>query len=187
MGCLYSAEEEYCLNPESLDIILEKSNKTYRPADKESFAEEKNALYREKLNLMNENDLDSSVRETLKMFRAMGYRMAVASSSKNASYILQRIGLGGFFDTVADGNDITRSKPEPQVFELASARLGFGPEECLVVEDALSGIEAARAGGFDCVSIGSAAAGKADYVLEAFHELTDILGSCKVTLEEEEF
>ena len=86
-----------------------------------------------------------------------GYRQAVASSSRNTPLILQRVGLETWFDAVIDGNQITRSKPDPEVFLRAAQALGFPPARCLVVEDADAGVEAALRGGFPCAGIGPAA------------------------------
>lgn len=71
--------------------------------------------------------------------------------------ILGKLGLGESFDAISDGTNITRSKPDPEVFLKAAHYLGLQPETCLVVEDALAGIEAAVAGGFDSAGIGEAA------------------------------
>lgn len=71
--------------------------------------------------------------------------------------ILSKLGLEHYFDAVADGNDITLSKPDPEVFLLAAKRLHRAPEQCLVVEDAAAGVEAACRGGFDAFGIGTAA------------------------------
>ena len=81
----------------------------------------------------------------------------MASSSRNTPLILQRVGLDTWFDAVIDGNQITRSKPDPEVFLRAAQALGFPPARCLVVEDADAGVEAALRGGFPCAGIGSAA------------------------------
>ncbi len=140
----------------SLEIILEKSEKTYDETEKAAFAEEKNTLYRELLKQMSSTDLSESVKETLENFREAGMKLAVGSSSRNTPFILERIGLGTFFDAVADGNCITRSKPDPEVFLKAAEMIGLKPEECVVVEDAHAGVEAATAGGFDCAAIGDA-------------------------------
>ena len=81
----------------------------------------------------------------------------MASSSRNTPLILQRVGLDTWFDAVIDGNQITRSKPDPEVFLRAAQALGFPPARCLVVEDADAGVEAALRGGFPCAGIGPAA------------------------------
>ena len=140
----------------SLEIVLEKSNKTYSDAEKAQFAETKNVLYRELLGQMSEKDLSGEMRDTLNALRAKGLKLAIGSSSKNTPYILERIGLGDFFDAVSDGNNITRSKPDPEVFTKAAQMLGLEPSACLVVEDAHAGVEAAVNGGFDCAAMGDA-------------------------------
>ena len=141
---------------ESLEIILEKAERTYSKTEKAVFAEEKNTLYRELLKKMSADDLPENVKSTLDVLRKTGMKLAIGSSSKNTPFILERIGLGSYFDAVADGNCITRSKPDPEVFLKASDMIGLHPEECIVVEDAHAGVEAAAAGGFDCAAIGDA-------------------------------
>ncbi|MBR3106055.1 MAG: beta-phosphoglucomutase [Clostridia bacterium] len=140
----------------SLDIILEKSDKTYTDEEKAVFAEEKNNNYRTLLAQMSPADLPEDVKSTLLKLREQGVRLAIGSSSKNTPFILERIGLGDFFDAIADGNCITHSKPHPEVFLKAAEFIGLPPDVCLVVEDAHAGVEAAVAGGFDCAAIGDA-------------------------------
>ena len=141
---------------QSLEIILEKGDKTYTDEEKAAFAEEKNTLYRQLLGQMSAADLSDDVKTTLTALRGAGLRLAVGSSSKNTPFILERIGLGSFFDAVADGNCITHSKPHPEVFLKAAEMIELPPAACLVVEDAHAGVEAAVAGGFDCAAMGDA-------------------------------
>ena len=159
---------------DSLEIILEKGDKQYTDAEKAAFAEEKNDLYRQLLGRMSPADLSDGVRDTLNALRASGRRLAIGSSSKNTPFILERIGLGAFFDAVADGNCITHSKPHPEVFLKAAELLSLSPADCLVVEDAHAGVEAAVAGGFDCAAMGDAR----DDPRAACHlrEFADLLG-----------
>ena len=102
------------------------------------------------------NDLSDDVKETLETLHNTDLKLAIGSSSKNTPFILERIGLGSFFDAVADGNCITHSKPDPEVFLKAAEMIGECPRDCLVVEDAHAGVKAAVAGGFDCAAIGDA-------------------------------
>ena len=141
---------------ESLEIILEKAEQAYADAEKRAFAEEKNAMYRQLLANMSPADLTDEVRNTLHTLRNAGLKLAIGSSSKNTPFILERIGLSGFFDAVADGNMITYSKPHPEVFLKAADLIGIAPADCLVVEDAHAGVEAAVVGGFACAAIGDA-------------------------------
>lgn len=140
----------------SLNIILEKSDQTYTDEEKAALAEEKNTLYRELLGNMSTADLSDDVKITLEALRKTDLKLAIGSSSKNTPFILERIGLRNFFDAIADGNCITHSKPSPEVFLKAAEMISFPPQNCLVVEDAHAGVEAAIAGGFDCAAIGDA-------------------------------
>src|SRR5664280_3321707 len=90
--------------------------------------------YRVMLGELSPADLDPSVRETLDDLRGRGLKLAIGSSSKNAKYILQRIGLGDYFDAISDGTNISRSKPDPEVFLKAAEYLGIDPAKCVVVE-----------------------------------------------------
>ena len=156
----------------SLEIILEKADKTYTEEEKHAFAEEKNTLYRSLLGRMSAADLSDEVRATLDALRAQGLKLAIGSSSRNTPFILDRIGLGSYFDAVADGNCITRSKPDPEVFLKAASFIGLNPAVCLVVEDAHAGVQAAKAGGFDCAAMGDARDDAlADYHMMSFAEL----------------
>ena len=160
----------------SLEIILEKAKVTYTDEEKEAFAEEKNNLYKELLKQMTTDDLSEEVKKTLYELRNRGYKLAIGSSSKNTKQILKQIGLDNFFDVIADGTDITKSKPDPEVFLLAAKRLGYEPKECLVVEDAKAGIEAATKGGFASAGLGEAAeSNTVTYPIEKFGQLLEIL------------
>ena len=161
----------------SLEIILERSDKAWSEADKEAFCEEKNNAYRELLGNMSPADLTDEVKETLNELRRRGYLLAIGSSSRNTKFILERIGLPDFFDAIADGTDITHAKPDPEVFLIAARKLGMAPEDCAVVEDALAGIQAAKAGGMTALALHGDAenCGLEDYNLKSFGDLLNIL------------
>lgn len=118
----------------SLEIILEKSGRRYTEAEKAALAEEKNRTYQQLLARMTPGDLSDEVRDTLQALRHKGYPMAIGSSSKNTKFILERIGLSTWFDAIADGTDITHSKPNPEVFLVAASKLNISPSLCAVVE-----------------------------------------------------
>jgi beta-phosphoglucomutase len=141
---------------ESLEIVLERAPRTYTESEKVALAERKNAFFVALLAKLTPADLLPGVRETLTRLRRRGIKTAVASSSKNAPLILDRLALRPFFDALADGNDITHSKPDPEVFLLAARRLGLPPESCLVIEDAVAGVESARRAGMAVFGIGRA-------------------------------
>lgn len=158
---------------DSLEIILENSKKTYSKEEKNSFAEEKNNYYVDLLSEMNESDLAQEVLSSLNEIRAKGIIIAIGSSSRNAKIILKKIGLENYFDNVVDGNMISNSKPDPEVFLKAADAMGFEPSQCLVVEDAIAGVEAAIQGGFNCAGIGEASKDKR--VILSLNSFNDIL------------
>lgn len=160
---------------ESLEIILEKYDKPLTQEEKIAIAEEKNGVYKELLKNMTTEDSSAEVKETLNELRNRGIKLAIGSSSKNTQFILERIDLKGFFDAVSDGNNITNSKPDPEVFLKAAQFISEKPENCLVVEDAYAGVDAACAGGFDSAAIGDAASyKKAVYRMNSFKDLLSI-------------
>lgn len=161
---------------ESLEIILERYEGTpLIDEKKKELMEEKNNTYRELLQTMTAEDVSEEVRDTLKKLREAGYKLAVGSSSKNAKYILEKTELMDFFDAISDGTNITHSKPDPEVFVKAGEFLGIDAEQCVVVEDAYAGIDAAKAANMQAVGIGDASKyDKADYRISDFRELLQI-------------
>jgi beta-phosphoglucomutase len=160
----------------SLDIVLENYHGELSEAEKTELAEQKNEIYKKLLARMSPADLSVEVKSTLDELRRRGYQLAIGSSSKNAPFILRQIGLGEYFDAVSDGNNITRSKPDPEVFEKAAKMLWVGAGRCLVVEDAISGAEAAHRGGMKAACVGDAArAGAGDYNMRSVKDLLEIL------------
>ncbi len=160
----------------SLDIVLEKYHGELSEAEKEELADQKNEIYKKLLAQMSPADLSDEVKSTLDELRRRGYQLAIGSSSRNAPFILRQIGLGEYFDAVSDGNNITRSKPDPEVFEKAAKMLWVGARRCLVVEDAVSGAEAAHRGGMKAACVGDASrAGAGDYNMKTVKDLLEIL------------
>ncbi|MCF0142871.1 MAG: beta-phosphoglucomutase [Parasporobacterium sp.] len=162
---------------DSLNIILEQySGPALSEAEKEELANEKNENYRNLLNEMTPDDIEEGVKDTLEALKQMGYKLAIGSSSRNVPVILDRLGLNGYFNAISDGNNIARSKPDPEVFEKAARYLCLEPSECLVVEDALSGVEAAHAAGMKAACLGDASRmGAGDYNMASIPELLDIV------------
>lgn len=107
-----------------------------------------------------------------------GYRQALASSAplKNIGLILESVGIGGFFEAVVSGDEVVAGKPDPQIFLEAARRLGVAPEQCVVVEDALAGVSAAKAAGMGCVAVTTTnpaeKLGKAELVLDSLEQLS---------------
>lgn len=162
---------------ESLEIILERyTGPALTKEEKEDLASEKNEYYRIRLQAMKEDDCIPEVRETLGELRKMGLRLAIGSSSRNTPIILERLGMGHFFDAVSDGNNILHSKPDPEVFQKAAEMLWIEPARCLVVEDSVSGVQAGHAAGMEVACVGNASQRKAgDYNLSSFGEILDLM------------
>lgn len=157
---------------ESLEIILEQSPRAFSREEKEALAERKNNRYRTLLKSLTPDAVAPEVRETLSILKARGIKLAVGSSSKNTKLILSLTGLDHFFDAVSDGTNITRSKPDPEVFLKAADFIGLRPEDCAVVEDAVAGIDAAIAGGFTSIGIaGAAAYNKTEIKIYSFKDI----------------
>ena len=124
---------------------------------------------------MTSSAVSEEIRNTLDRLHGMGLKLAIGSSSKNAKFILEKVKLLEVFDAVSDGTNISRSKPDPEVFLKAAEYLGFAAEDCAVVEDAEAGIDAAKAAGMYAIGIGEAAKyKKTDCRIE---KLSDLLKS----------
>jgi beta-phosphoglucomutase len=167
---------------ESLDIILGWGGIVLSAGQKLELAERKNEWYKDLISHMQSNEILPGVPAFLDDLQRHDIRIALGSASKNAGAVIQSIGLKGRFETVVDGHQTTRSKPDPQVFQLAAQNIGLPPSACIVFEDADSGIEAALAGGFYAVGIGSPEIlGKAHMVIPGFDGITwsDVLNALK--------
>ncbi|MRH42104.1 beta-phosphoglucomutase [Aquibacillus halophilus] len=161
---------------ESLNIILENTEKQYSNLEKEQLAKRKNDYYRNSLSSLSDDDLLPGVRSVLDYLKNKGVRVAIGSSSKNTPMILKQVKLNNYFDAVSDGNDIVNSKPDPEVFLLAAKKLGIEPEKCLVIEDAMAGVEAAHRGRMKVAAIGDAAnSSQADYILGELEDLKKVI------------
>ena len=162
---------------DSLEIILERYHGiTLTREKKEELAAQKNNTYRELLKTMTPDDVASEVRHTLAALRERDIRLSVGSSSKNARFILERVDMLDAFDAISDGSNITKSKPDPEVFLKAAEFMGLEPIECAVVEDAHAGIDAAKAGNMLAIGIGDAGTyEKTDYRINDLSDLLEIL------------
>ncbi len=158
---------------ESLNIILENANKEYTKNEKIQLTEFKNEMYKNSLDNLSSEDILPGINELLDNLKKHNILIAIGSSSKNAKKILRKIQLENQFDAISDGTDITKSKPDPEVFLIAAQRLGLTPDECAVVEDAHSGILAAKAANMLAFATGDAKSSQdKDY---DFEQLTEII------------
>lgn len=139
---------------ESLEVVLEKSSQTYDEDQKIELAERKNRYYVESLSQLTKEAVLPGVLETLMMLRKNNIAIAVGSASKNTLIILERTGLKEYIDEISCGLDVTKSKPDPEVFIIAAKKLGMLNEECLVVEDSEAGIIAAQRAHMTSLGVG---------------------------------
>ncbi len=154
---------------ESLDIILSIGKVSLTEEQKISYATEKNTLYLELCQQMTPDDTLPGVRPFLEELKASSIRIGLGSASKNARVILERIDMLSYFETIVDGNRITKGKPDPEVFLIGANDLNADPAQCVVFEDAVAGIQAAKAAGMFAVGIGEASVlTEADIVVEGF-------------------
>ena len=140
---------------DSLEYILEQAGwEDADPAQKSRWLQAKNARYLELVEELTPHDAAEGAQDLLGHLREAGIKLALGSASQNATKVLSKIGMEGAFDSVVDGTRTTRSKPDPQVFEMAASDLGLEPKDCMVIEDAQAGIQAALAGGFWAIGLG---------------------------------
>ena len=148
---------------ESLMLILK--DRIYPEEKIVEMMTRKNNYYLEFIKEISPHDLLLGASELLAEIRAAGLKNALGSASKNAPEVLDRLGIRSLFDAISDGHSVERQKPAPDLFLHAARQLGFSASDCVVVEDAAAGIEAARAGGFRSVGLGpQERVGKADAI-----------------------
>jgi beta-phosphoglucomutase len=140
----------------SLEIILEIGKKELDEKQKLEYATLKNKWYVDYISKMTPDEILPGCLDFINELKSVGIKVAVGSASKNTPMILERVGILHLFDAVADGNNVQKAKPDPEVFLKAASLLGVKPDECIVFEDAAAGVQAALNAGMICVGIGSA-------------------------------
>lgn len=138
----------------SLERILAKGSKKYTEREKHILAEQKNEYYKQLIKGVTADDLLPGAYDALTTLREMGVKTALASASKNAPAILERLGICHLFDYVVDANHIVKGKPDPEIFLRAAKELKLEPESCIGVEDAVVGIQAIKAAAMYAIGIG---------------------------------
>jgi beta-phosphoglucomutase len=161
----------------SLDIILGLGNVEAAQEDKNKWLTEKNEDYLSYILHMKEDEILPDVVKVLQYLKDNGQKIALGSASKNARPILEKVGVLHFFDAIVDGNDVTNAKPDPEVFLRAAQMLGIEPDNSVVFEDAVAGIQAANAANMVSIGIGDAKTlAEAQYNFNDFTEIdTDFL------------
>ncbi|MBN8884646.1 MAG: beta-phosphoglucomutase [Rudaea sp.] len=140
----------------SLDIVLGDAAKNYTSTQKHELAERKNGYYRKAIESFSANDLLPGALDALKAARAAGLKIALASASRSAKELVERMGVAGLFDHIVDSATIARAKPDPEIFLRAAAALDVDPANCLGIEDAQAGVAAIKAAGMTALGIGDA-------------------------------
>lgn len=140
---------------ESLQILLEIGGVEADEAERLQMADVKNKEYVGYISRLEPSEMLPGAKEYLQQLRRKGVKIALGSASKNAAFILERLGIAEMFDAVIDGTKVSKAKPDPEVFLAASAALGLAPADCVVFEDAAAGVEAGKAAGCSVIGIGS--------------------------------
>jgi len=156
----------------SLEILLEIGNINLSEDKKRALLDEKNNEYLEYVNKMTPDEILPGVLTVLDFLDKKEVKFALGSASKNASLILEKVGLLDRFTALVDGNDVSKAKPDPEVFLIAASKLKKDPENCIVVEDAIAGIQAANKAKMLSVGIGSREVlNEANYVFKDMNEI----------------
>jgi len=159
----------------SLDLILNLAGKKITESEKEVYLVEKNEHYLSLISEMGKEEILPGMAEFLDYLKSKGIPFSLGSASKNAKLILKSLDLLDLFDAIVDGNDVSKAKPDPEVFLIAADKISVAPEHCVVIEDAIAGVEAANAAGMMSIGIGDREhLSHADYVLSSTSELTPI-------------
>ncbi len=159
----------------SLEIILSLAPRSlaFTQEAKEALAEQKNKRYIQSLSALSSHDILPGVEAFIRECEKHSLKTAIASSSRNAWTILRAINLSSLFDAIIDGNMVKNTKPDPEIFLTAASKLDTAPENCVVFEDASSGIQAAKAARMRCIGIGHASSLRsADLVIPNFIDFT---------------
>jgi beta-phosphoglucomutase len=138
----------------SLELILARTAKKYSSEEKLTLADRKNSDYQDLIRNMTPNDLLPGAQAALKSVREAGLKVGLASVSKNAFAVLDRLGISGEFDYVVDAAKISRSKPDPEIFLTAAKNLGVLPSACIGVEDSVAGLQSIKSSGMYAIGIG---------------------------------
>ena len=137
-----------------LEILLEIGNREATQEEFETWMVEKNVDYLKYIENMDASEILPDVPRVLEFLKENNIPIALGSASKNAQPILEKVGLLHYFDAIVDGNNVTKAKPNPEVFLLAAKQLNVLPEECVVFEDAVAGVQAANAAKMMSIGIG---------------------------------
>lgn len=160
---------------DSLKIILDELNISVDEERFQYLANKKNQFYIESLEQLTDQDILPGIQELINDLKQKGVKIALASASHNGPFILEKIGLFDSFDTIVDPGQVTKGKPSPEIFEVASAQLGLAPKDCIGIEDSIAGVEAINCAGSCSVGVGDETLSHAFKRVESTKELTVML------------
>lgn len=139
----------------SLEILLSLGSKNYTENERKQFMDQKNETYVRYISHMDESEILPGVVELLNQLKRKKIKIALGSASKNSELILKNTKLQDYFDVIVDGNDVSKAKPDPEVFLLGAKKIGIPANQCMVFEDAKAGIEAAKQAGMLAIGVGT--------------------------------
>lgn len=139
----------------SLEILLSLGSKNYTENERKQFMDQKNETYVRYISHMDESEILPGVVELLNQLKQKKIKIALGSASKNSELILKNTKLQDYFDVIVDGNDVSKAKPDPEVFLLGAKKIGIPANKCMVFEDAKAGIEAAKQAGMLAIGVGT--------------------------------
>ncbi|PCH73565.1 MAG: beta-phosphoglucomutase [Flavobacteriaceae bacterium] len=158
----------------SLEIILNIGGVTLSEEKTQAFLVKKNTEYLAFINKMTADEILPGVLKVLAFLKNNNIPFALGSASKNARFILEQVGIIDLFDAIVDGNDVSKAKPDPEVFLLGAEKLNVAPANCVVFEDAIAGVEAANNAGMVSIGIGSEdVLTEASSVFESMDQMSD--------------
>ncbi len=158
----------------SLEKILSWGNKIISEDQFRELMAKKNEEYLSYIAEMGGDEILPDVPRVLHTLIEKQQPISLGSASKNARTILERVDLKKYFDAIVDGNDVSKAKPDPEVFLIAAKLLNIRPEECIVFEDSVAGVEAANVANMISIGIGSKSVlGHADFVFKDFTEISE--------------
>jgi len=157
---------------QSLEIILNIGNATATNEQKTKWLTQKNDEYLSYISQIDQSEILGGVLPVLDYIKSKNQKIVLGSASKNARLILEKTGIMSYFDAIIDGNDVSKAKPDPEVFALGAQKVGIEPENCIVFEDSIAGIQAANIAGMTSIGIGEKdILNEADYIFNDFNHI----------------
>jgi len=157
---------------QSLEIILKIGNATATDEQKTKWLTQKNDEYLSYISQIDQSEILGGVLPILDYIKSKNQKIVLGSASKNARLILEKTGIMSYFDAIIDGNDVSKAKPDPEVFALGAQKVGIEPENCIVFEDSIAGIQAANIAGMTSIGIGEKdILNEADYIFNDFNHI----------------